>query len=327
MKRHLYILLVLAISLFAVETLAQSNKKFKGKKRTSKREIKKLQQEALKKDDTNAFNSKQVMGSKQKDSRNDLLWPGETANTVDRGAANISLLSPSRYGLKPDLELSSNLLLNYWVPNVYIKKRWRNNKKWYVASKHGLYSAAPGLNWVNKNAYTSVADHVEAIPFVLSMNNELLVSRMIINNERCGRDKPYVILTGGLGVDFGVPFGDSDLKELKVRVLANRSPALIGSGYTAYLKARADWKMTNSVMLGGGLTYFRGDFSGNSALEHNVQLQMLVLPRLSFSVGYLLSVDNHTNAGGVGILPFFDMTFYLGRRQARQKGLFGGKMF
>lgn len=313
------------IALFSVETIAQSNKKFKGKKRTSKREIKKRQQDAFEKDDTNAFNPKQPMGARQNDNRDDLLWHNETANTIYDGAANISLLGPSRYGLKPDLELSSTLLLNYWMPNIYLKKRWRNDA-WYVSSKHGFYCATPGLNWAKKHGYSSVVNHAEQIPFILSMKNELLVSRLIMNDDRCGRDKPYIILTGGLGVDFGVPFGDSDLKEMKGHVLANRSPAITGSGYTAYLKARADWQMTNIVMLGGGFKYFRGDFSGNAALEHNLELQTLIIPKVSFSVGYLLSIANYTDTGGVAILPFFDITFYLGKRQARQKGLFGGSL-
>ena len=326
MKSQLYILLILIVSFSSIEIAAQSNKKFKGKKRTSKREIRKRQQEGIKRDDTNAFNAKQAMGSRQNDSRDDLLWHGETANTIYRGAANISLVSPSRYGLKSDLELSSAIPLNYWLPNVSIKKRWYN-EKWYIASKHGLYSATPGLKWANKQGYTSLVDHAEQIPFILSMKNEILLSRLLINNDRCGRDKPYIILTGGVGVDFGVPFGDSDLEEMKGHFLANRSPALIGSGYTAYAKVRADWQMTNIVMLGGGFKYFNGDFSAKNALEHNLELQTMVFPRASFSVGYLLSIANYTDTNRLGILPFFDLTFYLGKRQARQKGLWGGKMY
>lgn len=319
-------LLFIFLGLTFINVEAQSKKKFKGKKRTSKREIKKRQQEAFERDDTNAFNRVQPMGAKQNDSRDDLLWHSETANTVYDGAANISLINASRYGLKPGLELSTYLPLNYWVPNLYLKKRWRNDD-WYVSSKHGLYSATLGLNWLNDRNHTSIIDHAEKIPFILSMNNELTVSRLVMNNERCGRDKPYIIFTGGIGVDFGVPFGESDLGELKGHFLANRSPALTGSGYTAYLKLRADWQMTQMLMLGGGFKYFRGNFSGNGALEHSAELRALVLPRLSLSVGYALSFANYTDANKVGALPFIDITYYFGKRQGRQKGLFGRKMY
>jgi len=326
MGKSLKAILFLVICVSCFQVTGQSKKKFKRNKGTSKKEIRKRQQEAFDKDDTNAFNPKQPMGARENDSRDDLLWHNETANTIYHRAANISVVNPSRYGLKPGLELSSVLFLNYWMPNLYLKKRWRNDD-WYVASKHGFYSATPGLNWFNDRNYSSIVDNAEEIPFILSMKNELMVSRLIMSDTRCGRDKPYIILTGGIGLDFGVPFGDSDLKEMKGHLLANRSPAVIGSGYTAYLKARADWQMTPIVMLGGGFKYFYGDFSGNSALEHNVELQALVMPRLSFSLGYVISVANYTDTNGLAILPFLDMTIYLGRRQSRQKGLFGGRMF
>ncbi|MBR8535552.1 hypothetical protein KDU71_08270 [Carboxylicivirga sediminis] len=326
MLKSLQIVSIILMCLTVTNAWSQSNKRFKGKKGTSKREIKKRQQEAYDKDDTNAFNPKQPMGARQNDSRDDLLWHGETANTIYDGTANISLINASRYGLKPGLELSSVLLLNYWMPNVYLKKRWRNDT-WYVASKHGLYSATLGLHWFNNKNYSSVVDNARQIPFILSMKNELMVSRLIMSDTRCGRDKPYIILTGGLGVDFGVPFGDSDLSEMKGHFLANRSPALTGSGYSAYLKLRADWQMTPMLMLGGGFKYFRGNFSGNGALEHQAELQTLIIPSLSFTIGYALSFANYVDTNSMAVLPFFDITYYFGKRQGRQKGLFGNKMF
>jgi len=318
-------LIIIGLVFLSAESVAQSSKKFKGKKRTSKREIRKRQQDAFEREEKNAFNPKQPMGSRQNDSRDDLLWHHETANTVYDGAANISLVSPSRYGLKPGLELSSVIPLNYWVPNLFIKKRWQN-EKWYVSSKHGFYSATPGLKWANSNGYTSVVDQAEQIPFILSMKNEFLLSRLIMDVDRCGRDKPYIIFTGGIGVDFGVPFDDSDLKEMEGHLLANRSPAIIGSGYTAYAKGRVDWQVNHLMMLGGGLKYFYGEFSGRDALEHNLELQMLVLPRLSLSVGYVFSYANYVDTKKTAIFPFLDLTLYLGKRQVRQKGLFGKKM-
>ncbi|MCG8582856.1 MAG: hypothetical protein MI866_23260 [Bacteroidales bacterium] len=325
MQKLIHILIIILLCSISSQIDAQSKKKFKRNKGTSKREIKKRQQTAFEKDERNAFNPQQPMGARQNDNRDDLLWHGETANTVYDQAVNLSLISPSRYGIKPGLEISSQLFLNYWVPNLYIKKRWRNDN-WYVSSKHGFYSATPGLNWINKRNYTSILEHAEEIPFILSMKNELLVSRLIMNHDRCGRDKPYIIITGGIGVDFGVPFGDSDLQELKGHMLANRSPALTGSGYTAYIRARADWQMTPILMLGGGLKYFRGDFSGNSAVEQNTELQTIITPRFTVSVGYILSFANYVDTNGTAILPFFDLTYYFGKRQGRQKGLFGKGM-
>ncbi len=312
--------------LVSLDVDAQSKKKYKRNKGTSRKEIRKRQQEAFEKDDTNAFNPKQPMGARKNDRRDDLLWHSETANTIYHGAANISLVNPSRYGLRSDLELSSSLLLNYWVPNLTLKKRWQNNN-WYIASKHGLYSATPGFNWAQRKNHTSIIDDDAEVPFVLSMKNELIFSRLIMNHDRCGRDKPYIILSGGIGVDFGVSFGDSTLREIEGHFLTNRSPALTGSGYTAYAKLRADWQMNPYLILGGGFKYFRGDFSGSGALEHNADIQAFILPAFSVSAGYALSIANYKDESTLGIIPFLDLTWYIGKRQGRQKGLWGKKMF
>ncbi|WP_430812042.1 MULTISPECIES: hypothetical protein [unclassified Carboxylicivirga] len=320
---HLFLPLFLSLS---IGVAGQSNKKYKSKKRTSKREMRKRQEEANRRDNTNAFNPAQPMGARQNDQRDDLLWHSESANTVYAGSGNISLVKPSRYGLSDGLEVSSVLPLNYWMPNIYLKKRWRN-ESWYVASRHGFYSGRPGLKWFNKRDNPEIVEGAEQIPFILSMKNELSVSRLIMNNDRCGRDKPYIILTGIVGVDFGIPFGDSDLKEMEGHFLTNRSPAITGSGYTAYLKARADWQMTSSLMLGGSIAYYRGDFTGKDAVEQSAELQLMLFPRLSASVAYALSVANYTASNDIGFLPYVDLTFYFGRRQGRQKGLFQGKMF
>ncbi|WP_439182848.1 hypothetical protein [Carboxylicivirga taeanensis] len=326
MLKLLKSILLIIFCLSLAHASAQEEKPRKRKKASSDKEVQKEPGSIDENEEVNAFNPLQKMGAKQIDRRDDLLWHSGAANTVYDGAGNISLMKASRYGLKPGLELSSYLLLNYWMPNISLKKRWRN-ETWYVASKHGLYSATPGLRWFNKRDYPSIVDNANHIPIILSMNNELVVSRLIMNDGSCGRAKPYIIFTGGIGLDFGVPLGDSDLTEMQKHFLTNRSPALTGSGYTAYLRARVDWQMTPMFQLGADLHYFRGNFSGNGAIEHRAELQALVLPKLSISLGYALSLANYTGTNSVGILPLVDVSYYFGKRQGRQKGLFGNKMF
>ncbi len=77
------------------------------------------------------------------------------------------------------------------------------------------------------------------------------------------------------------------------------------------------------LMLGGGLKYFYGDFAGKNALEHNADLQVFVLPELSISVGYALSIANYDTPKNLGIIPFADLTWYFGNKQGRERGLWG----
>nr|WP_319400489.1 hypothetical protein [uncultured Carboxylicivirga sp.] len=317
--------LVLLIVVFVITTNAVSQNK--SNKRTSKREIRKRQQKAYEQSrDMNAFNPMQPMGAKQNDARDDILWHSESANTVYSKAGNISVASPSRYGLKEGLEISSTLPLNYLVPNLTLKKRWMNNK-WYIASKHGLYSATPGLKWAQKKKYTSVVDSSANIPLVLSMKNEFIVSRYISTDNRCSNDQPFVILTAGIGFDFGVPIGSSDLTEIRQHFGVNRSPALTGDGIVGNAKIRADWQINNMLILGGDLKYFRGDFTGNHAFEQSTQLQTFVIPMWSISFGYIVSFADYNLDSKWAIIPFLDLNWYFGKKKGRERGLWDRKMF
>lgn len=326
MRPTLKIAFLICVLIYAQASFAQ-NKKYKRNKGTSKREIRKRQQKAFEQDkDMNAFNPLQPMGARQNDARDDILWHSESANTVYPGTGNISVTSPSRYGLKTGLELLSTLPLNYWVPNLTLKKRWANNK-WFISSKHGIYSATPGLYWAQKRNYPSIIDSTAKIPIVISFKNELLFSRYISKENRCSREQPFVILTAGLGVDFGVPIGESGLTEMDEHLLTNRSPALTGRGAVGYAKIRADWQINGMITFGGGLKYFYGNFTGNHAFEQTSELQTFIIPGLSFNIGYVLSIAQYDTPGNISIFPLLDISWYFGRRQSRQKGLWGNKMF
>ncbi|MBI9061124.1 MAG: hypothetical protein JEZ14_04010 [Marinilabiliaceae bacterium] len=328
MKTALYFIICLLICFVSSEAVGQQKKKkFKGNKGTSKREMRKRQEEANKRNpNTNAFNPVQSMGARQNDARDDLLWHSESANTVYDKAGNISLTSPSRYGLKPGLELSSVLPLNYWVPNLFIKKRWLNTK-WYISTRHGLYSGTPGFNWAQKNGYKTIADTSWAVPFLLTARNEIMLSRLISKNNTCSRAQPYVIITLGLGADYGVAFDDNDLEEIDEHFLANRSAPLTGNGLLTYAKLRADWQINGYLVLGGAFRYYYGDFTGQHAFEQQTDLQTFILPAFSVSIGYNLSYANYNLSKRMAIIPSFDLTWHFGRRQGREKGLFKSKMF
>lgn len=125
MRIVLYCSFLISFLCFHSSGYSQS-KQHKHNKGTSKREIRKRQQKANERDsESNLFNPLQTMGSRKNEARDDLIWHSESANTVYKRAGNISLTTPSRYGIRSDLELSSILGFDYWVPNIFIKKRWK----------------------------------------------------------------------------------------------------------------------------------------------------------------------------------------------------------
>ncbi len=321
------IYLLLALFLVSAGMEAQSGKKPKLNKKTSKREIKKRQAEARKKNkDTNAFNPLQGMGSTESLERDDIFWNSETANTVYVKAGNISLLTPSRYGIRQDLEIGTVLAYDFWAPNVFIKKRWKNDRL-KIASRHGLYSGTPGFHWAQNHGHYDYVDSLAQIPVVISMRNEVFFSYAFYHDVGCIQRQPYIILTLSAGLDASVPIGDSSLNELQRHFLTNRSPALTGQGVTGFARARLDNKFYDYLYFFTSMNFFFGSFTGGFAFENQTAIQTFVTKNFSVSAGLYLSLANYGLDSKAGILPFFDLSWYFGQKGSRQKGLFNKRMF
>ncbi|NPA38069.1 MAG: hypothetical protein GXO47_14595, partial [Chlorobi bacterium] len=280
--------ITLLILIFQVSVFSQSNKKARLNKRTSKREIRKRQEEARKKNkDSNAFNPLQPMGSKENTDRDDIFWGSETANTVYVGAGNVSLISPSRYGIKQDVEISTVLGYDYWIPNIFIKKRWKDDKI-KIASRHGLYSATPGMNWAQNNGHYEYIDSLADIPVVLSVRNEVFFSYAFYHDVGCIQKQPFIIVTLNLGADGGIPLNKGNIDELNKHFLTNRSPALLGQGIFAYTKARLDAKLYDYLYIGTSMNFYFGQFTGNFSFENHTAIQTFITKSLSASAGFYL---------------------------------------
>ena len=319
--------LVPVLLFLSVGTCAQTGKKPKLNKRTSKREIKKRQKEAREKNkDTNAFNPLQPMGAKENMERDDIFWGSETANTVYIRAGNISVLTPSRYGIKQDLELSTVLGYDFWVPNLMIKKRWRN-KRLKIASRHGVYSTTPGFHWAQNNGFYDYVDSLAEIPVVISLRNEVFVSYAFYRDVHCIQQQPFIILTLDLGADAGMPVGSSSLKEFQKHFLTNRSPALTGQGVTGFAKLRVDGKIYDYLYLSTSMNFYFGKFTGSFGFENHTSVQTFITRNFSVSLGFYVSLANYGFSPESEILPFFDLSLYFGQKESRQKGLFSKKMF
>ena len=326
--RYTGIFLLLAFLLSTAELNAQTGKKTKLNKKTSKREIKKKQEEAHKKNkDFNVFNPLQPMGSTEDLERDDIFWGSETANTVYIRAGNISLLTPSRYGIKQDLEISTVLGYDFFTPNVLVKKRWKNDRL-KIATRHGLYTGTPGLHWLQNNGHSDYVDSLAEIPFVISLKNEVFFSYSFFRDLKCIRREPFLILTLNLGIDGGIPIGNSTVNEFEKHFLTNRSPALLGQGVTGFAKVRLDSKLYDYLYLSTSMNFFYGTFTNNFAFENHTSLQTFISRKFSVSLGFYVSFAGYNNVGSkAGILPFFDLSWYFGQKVSRQKGLFNKQMF
>ena len=268
------------------------------------------------------FNPEIPLGSRPDYGRIDFIWSSETAYTGVKKSGNISITTPSRYNAGQNIEFSTMLPLNYFVPNFMLKKSY-TTKKFVLAHRHALYSATPGLNWAQKNEYENLVATSVVVPFILSMRNEFIASYPIGADPICSNGQPHLVLTGGIAIDVGFPFEKNKLTPMNEHFFGSRSPSLIGKGAHLSTRLRVDGRINNNMLIEGDIKFFFGKFfHKNFAMEQHTGLQIFLVRNTSLTVGYTASYGHFGN-NNFFIIPTIDLTHYFGTKLKRDVGLFG----
>jgi hypothetical protein len=319
-----YILLVTICFLFVEKPCEAQIWPFKKRSQTEKAS-KDLEERKRDAGEENFFNSLKPFGSSQNEQRDDYIWASATAATSYYRAGNISITTPSRYGLKPGVELLSLLGVAYWTPNLFLKREISRKKIW-ISSLHGIYSSSLGFQHVYRGRDTFLADSLSGIPMVLSIKNELLFSRAFFSKLECNPSRPYLILSGAIGVDYGIGIDDEVTYQSEKHFYTPRRQSYAGEGWLLKLSLRADWEAFSDLYVRGEIRSLMGDFPSRVAWEQQASIEYFVGQSISFSGGYMLGYAN-LGSHNLGILPFFDLSLYFGRKQSPNQGLFGVRMF
>lgn len=273
----------------------------------------------------NMFNPLQRAGSGLNDARNDHIWSAATARTSYPNAGNIAFTSPSRYGLNAQIELLSWLGLAYWTPNLFVKREISREKLW-VSSLHGAYSSWPGFSHVKNGDDTFLADSVSRVPRVLSLKNQLLLSRPFYSQVDCNPEEPFLILSASLALDYGIAFDDEDVFIEEEHLFTPRSVSYAGEGLLATLGLRADWQAMSNLFVRGEIRALTGSFPSGFALEQQSNAEFFPFRNLSFSAGYVAGYGKF-GSQNLSLWPFLDISIYFGIKKKRHRGLFGEQMF
>ncbi len=291
----------------------------KRNKGTSRREIRKRQEQANKKSDYNKFNELIPMGSSISTARTDYLWSYETANTIPVGSADLSLGTPSRISIKKGSEFGTSIASLPFIPMIYYKKRWLNDKL-LIATRHQAYSYSPGLYILrNMNNYDGIEEEYE-IPDVIAVKNELIISKPFLKELKCGNIKqPYIIISAALAYDYGYAIKSTELEVIDHKFARTRSGVILGSGGFTTVRLQGDFYLNQNLFL---TIAARGLFARNTygnSLEHNAMLRYKFAPKFTLSAGYWM---NFGQGDGSFILPLVDISYHLGNNGSRDKGLF-----
>lgn len=309
------LILLFVVLVFCQYTIAQRRNKG-----TSKREIRKRQEDANKKSQYNKFNEIQPMGHKSSQMRTDFIWSYETANTVPRYAGDISLLTPSRFSRKSGLEFGASLGGIAVVPAIYLKKRWTEGKL-YLATRHQVYSYSPMLYWSKEMEYTSVFPLQQSLPVTVAVKNEIILSKPFLKDLKCGSVKQaYIIITAALAFDYGFAVEKSDVTLMQRKLLKQRSNVILGGGGFWSARLQGDFYLRNNLYATVAVRGLFADAPVGKSVEQNSSLRFKLTPRFSIAAGYWLSLGKGTETP---ILPLLDLTYHFGNKQGRDKGLFG----
>ncbi|PWD99438.1 hypothetical protein [Marinilabilia rubra] len=273
----------------------------------------------------NMFNALRANDPALSDVRDDHIWAASTAATSYSKAGNISLSSPSRYGLTQGVELQSLIGLNFWAPNLFLKREISRERLW-ISSLHGIYSSFPGLRRVKKGKDTFLADSVAVTPLVLSIRNQLLLSRPFYDKMDCNPHQPYLILSAGFALDYGIPFDEGDAYLEDDHLYTPRSASYLGKGWLATFSLRVDWEIMTSLFGRGEIRAFSGEFPSRFAVEQQASAEFFLNRSLSVSGGFLTAFGNFGNHR-FSVWPFVNLSLYFGKKQGRKRGLFGERMF
>lgn len=296
-----------------------------GKKRnkaTSKREIRKRQEEANKKSTYNRFNELQPMGKKASLLRTDYIWSYETANTVPEHGGDINLIIPSRFSTKQSVEFGTSIASIPFIPTIYIKKRWTKGKI-YIATRHQVYSYSPLLYFAQEQEYSSLFPTDAVVPNSYGLKNELIVSKPFLKDLKCGSTKqPFIIATAAIGIDYGFSTKSTDVDVIPRKFFKQRSGPILGEGGFLSARLQGDFYLLQDLYLTVAL---RGLFStppyGHS-IEQNSMIKYIISPKFSISLGYWATFGKGEE---LPIVPLFDLSYHFGHKQEREKGLFGKK--
>ena len=313
------------ISLFILFLIAEHNAdaqllRRKSTKEKATKDLRKRQEAA---GEGNAFNPLIAFGTPANFRRDDFIWSSETAYTAKKNNGNISIITPSRYGLGRNFELSTMLPVNYWIPNLMLKKSYTTDRL-LIAHRHALYSPTPGLKWLQREGYNDIVHHSVSIPGIISFRNELIASLPIGSDPECGSGQPYLVFTGAVAIDAGIPFTENNIPHLEEHILGSRCPALTGQGAHLSTRFRVDGRLTDFMFIESDIKLFICDFKDKYSLEQHTGLHIFALRNLSFTVGYTASFARHfqNSKSNLQLLPYADISFYFGKKQTRQRGLF-----
>ncbi len=268
------------------------------------------------------------------------LWTLGTAKTIAYKEYETGLFSPLRYGISPRVEIGSYILSNVFCPNVRGKIHWFTIKKWgiLVSTRHAAYFPTSGLNYIGRKDPTNTEmlkpdippplvyspekqyswEVKPKIPFIVMFSNDILLSKLLVEESSC---KPSnLLLTLKLGLVKTFKKGESNMPVIDEPLLYHRTSGFrdtilwyAGVDLEGHVNAFFDFSVDADFL---SLDWDVEKF----AIEHKA---MLIYPVSNFRIigGYKFTFGEYPDGFRPFISPVFEITYHF-KIRGSQDGLF-----
>lgn len=228
-------------------------------------------------------------------------WSIGTAHVLPQKRVEIGVFQPLRYGYSENMEFSVHPLLFFVAPNFAIKRKHADIGGIFFASKHGISYPTPLMRLLAREGIGGLISPEFAIPHILSLQNELLVSGELFGSH---------LLTGIAAFNFAVKSGPLDSRTtIDLPVLYIRSGVFYhdyGMRMGVDIKGPLAWRW--SYVVDGEIFYYpKAEPDVNMAFEHKALLYWNKSISFQICLGYLLSYGEYPFGTQWHLLPLVDL--------------------
>ena len=232
-------------------------------------------------------------------------WSTGTAYLLPAKRGEIGIFQPLRYGLSEKVEVSTHPILFMVMPNFSVKWATVRTESFALALRHGLSHPSPLMRILGRPGIGGMISPEFHIPFILSFQNELLVTLPLYRNH---------LLTGKLAFNFAYKSGPLDPRTtIDLPIVYIRS-GVYYHDYGFKLGGDLKGKLVGQWMylIDGDLFYYpKAAGKINIAFEHKGMLFWNKSAGFQFCFGYLLSYGEYPFDTQRHLLPLLDLQWGL----------------
>ena len=257
-----------------------------------------------------------------------------TACTIDKHRFEISLFSPSRYGIGEKTEVFSSILGDVIIPNVGIKHRWftkpaqdnggfLKTRDIHFGTVHNIDYPGIFFKGVQKHKPSYISDTC-SLPSVITMKNEARLTIMLKKKTNCEPGNFLLTLRAGVKNSFKLK---KDVTMPPVdRMLWYRETVVCLDTIVWFVGADLDIHITGKLNLLVDADFYSVDWN---VKDWSGEHKLFVYGYFGYKQNVMLEAGVKLMYGTVfdnfkfKALPMLDFSYFFSLKKKRDKGLFG----